>query len=147
MVTIQKTGAIVLSQKNPALVALLYRSKQKDWSFPKGHIKEGESLAEATRREVAEETGLLAHLVGDELPPMEYIHPKGDRIVVHMFLMQSEDDAALKTEFKGDKIIWVSYKEVINKLSYDNMKQYYHEMLKLIEDEIKALQSKIRRRP
>ena len=133
----------MLSQKNPALVALLYRSKQGDWSFPKGHIEEGELAAETTRREVAEETGLPVHLVGDELPPMEYAHPSGDRIVVHMFLMQSEDDAALKNEFKDDKIVWVPYTNVADKLSYDNAKHYYHEIVRQIADEIRMLQSRI----
>lgn len=142
MLIIQKAGAIVLSQKDPAFVALLYQSKQDDWSFPKGRVEKGESAVETMRREVAEETGLPVRLVGGELPPMEYVHPNGDCIIVHLFLMQSEDDVALKTEFKGDKIVWVSYKEVADKLSYDNAKQYYYKILRRIEDEIKTIQSR-----
>ena len=40
MKIIQKAGAIVFSQKDPSLIALLYRSKEKDWSFPKGQVEE-----------------------------------------------------------------------------------------------------------
>lgn len=39
------------------------------WSFPKGHIKEGEKPLECTKREIMEETGI------EELPKAkEYIH-------------------------------------------------------------------------
>lgn len=137
---IQKAGAIVLSQRNPALVALLYRSRQGDWSFPKGHIEKGESAPETMRREVMEETGLSVRLVG-KLPPMEYNHPRGDHIVVRMFLMQSQDDTALKTEFNGDKIVWVPYEEVADKLTHDNAKQYYHETFRQVKKEIEMIQS------
>lgn len=139
MPIVQKAGAIVLSQKDPARIALLYRGKQDDWSFPKGHVEEGEEVAETTRREVAEETGLPVRLVGEPLPAMEYDHPKGDHIVVHMFLMQSEDDATLKTEFEGDKIVWVNYDEVAGKLSYDNIKQYYASVYTQVESAINTL--------
>lgn len=132
----------MFSQKNPSLVALLYRSKQDDWSFPKGRVEQGESVDETTRREVMEETGLPVHLVGEELPSMEYDHPKGDRIVVHMFLMQSEDDGKLKAEIKGDEIVWVDYKKVVDRLSYDNVKTYFASVLGQIETFIKTLQSK-----
>jgi len=143
MTTIQKAGAIILNQKDPALVALLYRSKQDDWSFPKGHVEENESVIATMRREVAEETGLLVHLVDNELLPMEYIHPKGDHVIVSMFIVQSDNDVIPKIKLKGDKIIWVPYKEVADKLSYDNVKQYYHKILRRVEDVIKELQSKI----
>lgn len=139
MSTIQKAGAIVLSQKNPSHVALIYRSKQRDWSFPKGHVEEDESAVEATCREVTEETGLPVRLVGKELTPMEYDHPNGHRIVVRMFLLQSENDHTLKPEFEGDKILWIPYKEVTKKLSYDNTKQYYASVLAQIEATINTL--------
>lgn len=141
MPIVQKAGAIVLSQNDPSLVALLYRGKQDDWTFPKGHVEEGEAVAETTRREVAEETGLPVRLIGEPLPAMEYDHPKGDHIVVHMFLMRSEDDSTLKTEFEGDKIVWVNYAEVAGKLSYDNIKQYYASVYDQVESAINALRA------
>ena len=96
------------------LLALIL-AKQKDWSFPKGHIEEREEIAETTRREVREETGLSVKLLS-ALPPMEYGHPTGDTIVVYMFLMQSEDDSALRPEVPDDKVVWVNFKDVYEKL-------------------------------
>ena len=50
-----KAGCILINQKNKK-IALVYRQKQKDYSFPKGHLEDGESLIECAIRETAEET-------------------------------------------------------------------------------------------
>lgn len=130
----------MLSQANPELIVLLYRAKQKDWSFPKGHIEDGEEIAETTRREVKEETGLPVKLLS-KLSPMEYNHPTGDMVVVYMFLMQSEKDSALRPETIDDKVVWINFKEVYEKLSYDNIKNYYKTVLPKIKKIIVNLKS------
>jgi 8-oxo-dGTP pyrophosphatase MutT (NUDIX family) len=137
-VIIYKAGAVILSRKNPSLVALLYRSKQNDWSFPKGHIEDGESEIDAAKREIMEETGLSVDLINDDLPPVDYVNLGGKHIIIHMFMARSADDATLKTEFDGDEIIWMPYEKVINKLTYDNMKRYYRGILSQVENTIKT---------
>jgi len=139
MAIIQKAGAIVLSQKNPSHIALLYRSREKDWTFPKGHVEKTESIIDTTRREIAEETGMSVRLVSAQLSPMEYDNSKGDHVVVHMFIMQSEDDSAIKTEHDGDMVIWIPYVDVAKKLSYDNIKHYYEGIIDVIEKTIHSL--------
>ncbi|MBN1584798.1 NUDIX domain-containing protein [Candidatus Uhrbacteria bacterium] len=144
MADIHKTGAIIMSKQDPSKIALIYRSRQDDWTLPKGHVKEGESLMNATMREIAEETGLPVSDAGGELPPIEYDHPKGDHIIVHMFLMQSEDDSQIKPEFEGDKIVWVDSNEVTVRLSYDNIKEYFTSVYETVGQAINDLQSKTR---
>lgn len=141
MKSVQKAGAIILSQKDPALIALLYRSKQNDWSFPKGHVEKDESPIETACREIKEETGLSVIQIVD-LPPIEYRHPTESHIINHMFLMRSENDSSLKNEFRNDKISWIPYKEIAEKLSYSNTKEYYTSILNFIEKQIANLQSK-----
>lgn len=57
-----KAGAIV-SRNDGSEILLVYRAKHDDWSFPKGHIEEGENPEQAMRREVVEETGLTVKKV------------------------------------------------------------------------------------
>ena len=52
---VEKAGCILINKKNNR-IGLIYRQKQNDYSFPKGHRKSKESLIECALREMAEET-------------------------------------------------------------------------------------------
>ncbi len=128
----QKAGAIILSKDDQNKIALLYRGKQNDWSFPKGHIEEGENPTATMRREIKEETG-LSIIILRELPGINYTHPNGGNISTKMFLVQSEDDTLLRPEFKEDNIKWIPINEVSSILSYNNLKEYFKEIYHLIK--------------
>lgn len=119
-----KAGAIILSATDNNKIALLHRGKQNDWSFPKGHVDLGENATEAMLREIKEETGLSIKIV-QELPNMEYSHATEGIVSTRMFLVESEDDSQLKLEFENDHIEWIPVNEIINRLSYDNLKEYF----------------------
>lgn len=135
---VQKAGAIILSNLNQKNIALLYRGKQKDWSFPKGHIDAGESLTEAMIREMKEETGLNVEII-QKLQDNVYLHSDGNTISTAMFLVKSLDDSTLRKEFEGDILEWVSYNEVENKLSYDNLKNYYKSITSVLSSIIETV--------
>ena len=59
---VKKAGCVVLDTKNKT-IALVYREKQNDYSFPKGHLEEGETLKECAIRELKEETGYSAQSI------------------------------------------------------------------------------------
>lgn len=44
------------------MVAIIHRGRYQDWSFPKGKVDPGETLAEAAVKEIKEETGLKVKL-------------------------------------------------------------------------------------
>lgn len=130
-----KVGAIILNHKDNNKIALLYRGKQNDWSFPKGHVDPGENAIQTMVREIREETGLTVRII-KELPDMEYHNNIEGSISIKMFLVESEDDSKLKIEFKNDKIQWVQLNKVNKKLSYDNLKDYYNSILQIIKNAI-----------
>jgi len=71
-------GGIVYKKQDDQLLILLIRTSgatatERDnvWTFPKGHIDEGEDSETAALREVREESGVVAKII-DTLPATEY---------------------------------------------------------------------------
>ncbi|MDE1919094.1 MAG: NUDIX domain-containing protein [Patescibacteria group bacterium] len=95
---VEKAGAIVLHHDDSARVALIYRAKEKDWSFPKGHIEAGETPVAACIREVEEETGLKVDVLA-QLPDNAYLHKTGKKIVTHMYLVRSKGKVSFRHFF------------------------------------------------
>ncbi len=141
---IKKAGAIIISKKNPHSILLIYRGKQKDWTFPKGHIEKDEKAMGTMQREVREETGIPIRFIC-ELTPLKYIHPNGSHINISMFFGQSKNDT-FKKEFVNDKLLWINYRKVINKLTYPNIKIYYQQIFPVIELKIKEINKELNSR-
>lgn len=120
-----KSGAIILSNDSTKIL-LVYRGKEADWSFPKGHIEENEIPVDAMKREVKEETGLEVATVITELTPIEYIDSKNILCRTHYFLCTAHD-GELITEKPDDKLEWIAIDSVHNTLSYNNLKEYWQE--------------------
>jgi len=106
-------------------VLLLYRGKQKDWGFPKGHVEMGETGQEATIREIKEETGLDIRVLG-ELPHLRYTLLLGDEAELSMFLATPLSlDQKLTKENTTDDLRWIPISEAENLFSYKNLKDYF----------------------
>jgi 8-oxo-dGTP diphosphatase len=89
---VQCVGGIVTDASGRILLVL--RGKEPDrgcWSIPGGHIEPGETDAEATAREVLEETGLHV-LVGDLVGAVERDLPDGSVLVIRDYRCVPVDD-------------------------------------------------------
>lgn len=123
---IKKAGAIIMSRDLKS-VALVYRSTKNDWTFPKGHIEEGENEVAAMQREVLEETGMSVEVIKD-LPDMIYADGNGKNVRVRMFLtIFVKNNIKEKTE--NEEVEWISIDKVAQKLSYPNLREYFSEIL------------------
>ncbi len=73
------------------------------WTFPKGHIEEGEDQVEALEREIKEEIGLEEVKVIKELGEREYIANEPGKEAVRRKVTDFLVEASGKTEIKLEK--------------------------------------------
>lgn len=118
-------GTIVFHPPTGEFLVLHFKYKSHFWSFPKGHIEDGESPKEAALRETEEETGLDVQLIPGFKHEISYVFTKDSQTVsknVTFFLAKSETkDASVSAENLGFE--WMEYEAALERLSFDNTKE------------------------
>jgi 8-oxo-dGTP pyrophosphatase MutT (NUDIX family) len=118
-------GGIVFRQE-PGQVArfLLIKDSYRNWGFPKGHLEEGETPAQAAARETAEETGLGPLVLHGPIRLIDWHFKfRGRRIhkYCHFFLLESPEGEPSPQEDEGiTDCRWCTLDEALDLLSYDN---------------------------
>jgi 8-oxo-dGTP diphosphatase len=104
-------------------IVAVQRARHEDWSLPKGHIEAGESREQAALREVKEETGLDAQIVG-ELGEVVYFYRRREeglvRKSVYHYLMEALSDKLGNPNWEVSEVRWVPITEAHTLLSYEN---------------------------
>ena len=128
-----KAGCILINKELKKL-GLVYRKKLNDYSFPKGHLEENETLSECAVRETTEETGRDCKLISDkEIGVIEYTNYEG-QIKTYMFLALDKGKTNKKIAEKDkEELVWVNYNEVESKLSYQNLKDFWNKVKEKVE--------------
>ena len=103
-------GAVAI--RNGAILLIRRGSPpgEGQWSVPGGRVQRGETLAQAARRELQEETG-LAGTVGDAVGWTELIGRRRHYVVVD-FWVTVESDAAPKAGTDASDAQWVAIEEL-----------------------------------
>ena len=127
-----KAGCYLVDVKNKK-IALVYREKRNDWSFPKGHKEEGETIEECAVRETAEETKRVAQIVPEIEPVVErYQTPAGEKCACYMFVAidkgHSDNDS-----WDTHDTYFIDVDKVEEKLTYEDLKQSWKSILPKIK--------------
>ncbi len=83
---IVSVGAVIVDGDRVLLVKRGHEPLKGEWSLPGGVVEIGETLAEALRREVLEETGLEIH-VGPLIEVLDRVHRAPDERVEYHFVI------------------------------------------------------------
>jgi len=131
-------GGVVLAEPRPdapvALVAHRSARGSLQWTLPKGAREEGETVEETALREVREECGLEAELIGP-LDTIDYWFvwaPERTRYhkFVHYFLMRSVAGDFAQRDHEMEDAAWFEPAEARRQMSFANERR----LLDLIPD-------------
>jgi 8-oxo-dGTP diphosphatase len=107
-------GGVVVQDGRALIVKRAHEPRKGEWSLPGGTVELGETLVEAVKREIREETGLDVE-VGEVVEVFDRVHRLEDRIRYHFVIidylchpiggtLQAGDDA--------EDVAWVSSYEI-----------------------------------
>jgi 8-oxo-dGTP diphosphatase len=89
-----------------------------DWVLPKGKPKKGETLEETAVREVREEAGCEARIVGPVFPTQYVVN--GAPKTVTFFRMACESISPEIDTSEIDLVKWLTPREALDRLTYDS---------------------------
>lgn len=118
-------GGIVFRRDEAGVVRfLLIRDSYDNWGFPKGHLEDEESPADAALRETSEETGLADLKLHGPIRLIDWHFRFRGRFIhkfCHFFLFESAAGEPVPQEDEGITACrWCTMEEALHSLSYEN---------------------------
>lgn len=97
-------------------VAVIHRQRYDDWTLPKGKLEPGESWSDAALREVREETGYRAEILGFA-GALGYQTDKGPKIV-RFWHMKVIAESGVELDEEVAKVFWMTTTLARSRLQY-----------------------------
>lgn len=128
-------GAIVYRKFHGNIELLLIKNANGGhWSFPKGHVEEGETEEETAIREIKEETGIDVILDNSFRKVITYTPKKDITKDVIYFIAKAVSYDYTPQEEEISQIKWVEINHANSILSYDNDRQLVSKAKSVIKD-------------
>src|SRR5262249_4365987 len=98
-------------------IALVHRYRYDDWTLPKGKLKENEAWSEGALREVKEETGYDARLIGFA-GAIAYTTDKGLKIVRFWNMVAYGEPKATIDNMEVAEVQWLPIEAARSRVQY-----------------------------
>ncbi len=114
-------GAIVYRNIGGTIRYLLIKNRRSsNWSFPKGHIEDGETLEETAIREVKEEAGINIDILSGFMSKSQYTVQNKIQKTVHIFVASTKDEQTRIQFEEIEDYIWLPFESAQKHLKFDN---------------------------
>ncbi len=128
-------GAIVYRKHHGNIEILLIKHiNSGHWSFPKGHVEDGETEIETAKREILEETGVDVIIDPTFRETVQYFPRKDAQKVVVYFIAKAKNYDFVPQEDEIAEIKWVDIGHATSVLTYENDKSIVNKAKKAIRD-------------
>lgn len=116
-------GAVIYRHIGESIRYLLIKNRRSsNWSFPKGHVEDGETLEQTAKREVLEETGIRVDLHPGFMSKSQYTIQNKIQKTVHIFVGTTKDQQTKIQPEEIEDYIWLPFEGAYNCLKFENDK-------------------------
>ena len=144
----KSVGCVIYRKNEDKTLFLLVQYRSWQWDFPKGHMEKGESEEQTLRREVFEETGIEdLEILPNFRESVHYFYTakgneKKERISQNkgvyifknaVFYVAQTKVKEVKIDFENKAYIWLTYQEVLERLSNSGSRKIIQEVKKALE--------------
>jgi 8-oxo-(d)GTP phosphatase len=126
-------GVLCLAAEAGPRFAVVHKSKYDTWGLPKGKLSNSEDWVEAALREVAEETGAIARILGPRTISSYFV--EGIPKVVVWYLMGVVDARGLQESDEIDAADWLDEREALNRLTHAAERRVFKDLVAHLGDE------------
>ena len=129
----KSAGGIVVN--SDGLIAMVNQPNGA-WTFPKGHIDEDESILDAAKREVYEESGINQLELVEDLGSYQRYQMGRDRLddmselkTIHFFLFKTNQSTIGPIDPENPEARWVKLDDIANRLSHKKDREFFLSVL------------------